>query len=67
MMGHPLYSINPKTNLLLSVGNTISDMMGIGSAWYVESMAGRLGAHPPDLSPAQLDLASSRLVLFSLL
>ena len=24
-------------------GNTISDMMGIGSAWYVESWADRLG------------------------
>ena len=24
-------------------GNTVSDMMGIGSAWYVESWADKLG------------------------
>jgi len=44
-----------------SPGNTISDMCGVGSAWYVESLATRLGAMPPTLSPAQLDLGSSRL------
>ena len=26
-----------------ALGNTISDMLGIGSAWYVESFADRLG------------------------
>jgi hypothetical protein len=41
-------------------GNTISDMMGIGSAWYVETWATRLGAVPPDLTPAQLELTASR-------
>jgi len=44
-----------------ALGNTISDMCGVGSAWYVESLATRLGAMPPTLSPAQLDLGSSRL------
>merc|ERR1719347_2490692 len=44
-----------------ALGNTMSDMMGIGSAWYVESWAGRLGAYPPDLSPDQLEMASSRV------
>eukprot|EP00090_Calanus_glacialis_P046412 TRINITY_DN9101_c0_g1_i2.p1 TRINITY_DN9101_c0_g1~~TRINITY_DN9101_c0_g1_i2.p1 ORF type:complete len:255 (-),score=45.61 TRINITY_DN9101_c0_g1_i2:486-1250(-) len=42
-------------------GNTISDMMGVGSAWYVESWADRLGAHPPDLTPDQLEMPSSRI------
>jgi len=42
-------------------GNTISDMMGIGSAWYVESWADRLGAHPPDLTPEQLEMPVSRI------
>jgi len=42
-------------------GNTISDMMGIGSAWYVESWADRLGAHPPPLSPEQLEMPTSRI------
>jgi len=42
-------------------GNTISDMMGIGSAWYVESWADRLGAHPPDLKPEQLEMPQSRV------
>jgi len=42
-------------------GNTISDMMGIGSAWYVESWADRLGAHPPDLTPEQLEMPGSRI------
>lgn len=42
-------------------GNTISDMMGVGSAWYVESWADRLGAHPPDLTPEQLEMPSSRI------
>ena len=26
-----------------ALGNTISDLLGIGSAWYVESFADRLG------------------------
>eukprot|EP00092_Neocalanus_flemingeri_P029667 GFUD01032214.1.p1 GENE.GFUD01032214.1~~GFUD01032214.1.p1 ORF type:complete len:251 (+),score=41.29 GFUD01032214.1:55-807(+) len=42
-------------------GNTISDMMGIGSAWYVESWADKLGAHPPDLTPEQLEIPRSRI------
>jgi len=44
-----------------ALGNTISDLLGIGSAWYVESFADKLGAHPPDLSPEQLEMSSSRI------
>ncbi|XP_023342771.1 transmembrane protein 65 [Eurytemora carolleeae] len=44
-----------------ALGNTISDMMGIGSAWYVETIASKLGAQPPDLSPDQLEQSTSRI------
>jgi len=44
-----------------ALGNTLSDMMGIGSAWYVESWAEKLGATPPDLSSEQLEMTSSRV------
>lgn len=43
-----------------ALGNTISDIMGIGSAWYVERLAARIGMQPPKLSPTQLDMPSSR-------
>lgn len=43
-----------------ALGNTISDVMGIGSAWYVERLAARIGMQPPKLSPIQLDMPSSR-------
>jgi len=43
------------------LGNTLSDMCGIGSAWYVESWADKLGAHAPDLSPSQLEMTSCRV------
>ena len=28
-----------------ALGNTISDLLGIGSAWYVESFADKLGEY----------------------
>nr|XP_027220270.1 uncharacterized protein LOC113812563 isoform X1 [Penaeus vannamei] len=43
-----------------ALGNTVSDLAGIGSAWYVENMATRTGMRPPDLSQEQLDMVSSR-------
>jgi hypothetical protein len=43
-----------------ALGNTISDIMGIGSAWYVERLAVRVGMQAPKLSPIQLDMPSSR-------
>jgi len=39
-----------------ALGNTISDLCGIGSAWYVETWATKLGAEPPKLSAGQLEL-----------
>jgi len=47
-----------------ALGNTISDLLGIGSAWYVESLADKLGAHPPDLTAEQLEMSSSRICAF---
>ncbi|KDR11249.1 hypothetical protein L798_14514, partial [Zootermopsis nevadensis] len=43
-----------------ALGNTISDVMGIGSAWYVERLAIRVGMQTPKLSPIQLDMPTSR-------
>ncbi|CAG9819398.1 unnamed protein product [Phaedon cochleariae] len=43
-----------------ALGNTISDILGIGSAFYVERLANRIGFSPPKLSPMQLDMTCSR-------
>lgn len=44
-----------------ALGNTLSDVLGIGSAWYVENIAAKIGVRPPPLSPIQLDMKSSRI------
>ena len=44
-----------------ALGNTLSDVFGVGSAWYVESLASKFGANPPNLTLEQLDLTSSRI------
>ena len=44
-----------------ALGNTLSDLFGIGSAWYVESFAARLGAKPPELTRVQLHMTRSRV------
>lgn len=41
-------------------GNTISDIIGIGSAFYVELLAQKIGFQPPKLTPIQLDLPKCR-------
>ncbi|XP_019771720.2 transmembrane protein 65-like isoform X2 [Dendroctonus ponderosae] len=43
-----------------ALGNTLSDIIGIGSAFYVERMANRVGFSPPKLSPVQMDMNCSR-------
>ncbi|XP_072378574.1 uncharacterized protein [Diabrotica undecimpunctata] len=43
-----------------ALGNTLSDIMGIGSAFYVERLANRIGFRPPKLSPMQLDMNCCR-------
>lgn len=44
-----------------ALGNTLSDVLGIGSAWYVENIAAKIGVRPPPLSPIQLDMKTSRI------
>ena len=36
-----------------ALGNTISDVAGIASAWYVEKFAEKFGIHDPVLTPFQ--------------
>lgn len=42
------------------LGNTISDVLGIGSAYYVERGCEYLGLKPPDLTVIQMEMKSSR-------
>jgi hypothetical protein len=37
-----------------ALGNTISDVAGIGSAWYIEDLASKIGIRDPDLTPSQM-------------
>ncbi|CAH0394922.1 unnamed protein product [Bemisia tabaci] len=43
-----------------ALGNTISDILGIGSAWYVEQAVSKLGFQPPKLLPVQMDMKITR-------
>ncbi|XP_060521886.1 uncharacterized protein LOC132699270 [Cylas formicarius] len=43
-----------------ALGNTLSDILGIGTAFHVERLATRIGFSPPKLSPIQLEMKSSR-------
>lgn len=43
-----------------AIGNTFSDILGIGTAFYVERLANKVGYTPPKLSPMQMDLPISR-------
>ncbi|XP_023247409.1 uncharacterized protein LOC106645689 isoform X2 [Copidosoma floridanum] len=52
--------ISLTTMAAAAFGNTISDILGIGSAYYVELLAQRIGFQPPKLTPIQLDLPKSR-------
>lgn len=43
-----------------ALGNTISDVIGIGSAVYVERLAEVIGIKPPPLTSIQLEMKASR-------
>ena len=43
-----------------ALGNTLSDIVSIGSAFYVEQFAAKLGVKKPQLTTAQLNLSSTR-------
>lgn len=42
------------------LGNAISDVAGIGSAWYVESICSKVGIEIPNLTEEQEDMKSTR-------
>lgn len=52
--------ITISTMAAAALGNTLSDVLGIGSAYYVERAASKLGVRPPNLSPIQIEMPSSR-------
>jgi len=54
-------TLSISTMAAAALGNTLSDVFGVGSAWYVERWAAKLGISPPALSIEQLDLKSSRI------
>ncbi|XP_076462839.1 transmembrane protein 65-like isoform X2 [Babylonia areolata] len=41
-------------------GNMISDIAGVGSAYYVESFVAKFGVRTPHLTPNQVDMKSTR-------
>lgn len=43
-----------------AIGNTFSDILGIGTAFYVERLANKIGFSPPRLSPIQMEMNCSR-------
>lgn len=43
-----------------ALGNLISDVAGIGSAWYVETLSGKFGVVAPVLTPEQINMSSTR-------
>ena len=47
------------------LGNAMSDVAGIGSAWYVEKMAAAVGIEHPKLSSAQSDMSRTRWTIHS--
>ncbi|VVC33774.1 Transmembrane protein 65 [Cinara cedri] len=52
--------ITISTMAAAAIGNTFSDILGIGSSYYVEQMVIKLGLKPPNLTPVQLDMNCSR-------
>ncbi|XP_023236836.1 transmembrane protein 65-like [Centruroides sculpturatus] len=42
------------------LGNALSDVCGIGSAWYVERLATKVGVQAPSLTPLQVDMPRTR-------
>ena len=54
-------SLAISTMAAAALGNTLSDVFGVGSAWYVEHWAAKLGMNPPNLTLEQLELTASRI------
>ncbi|KAF4533553.1 hypothetical protein B566_EDAN001038 [Ephemera danica] len=45
-----------------ALGNTISDIAGIGSAWYIENLVTKIGFKPPSINPILLNMKTCRRV-----
>lgn len=43
------------------LGNALSDVAGIGSAWYVEKLAAQVGIRHPNLSKSQINMTSTKI------
>lgn len=56
-------SLTISTMAAAALGNTLSDVFGVGSAWYVETSARRLGMNPPNLTEEQLESTSARIAV----
>jgi len=56
-------SLTISTMAAAALGNTLSDVFGVGSAWYVEASARRLGMNPPNLTEEQLESTSARIAV----
>ena len=54
-------TLSISTMAAAALGNTVSDVFGIGSAWYVEHWSAKLGIHAPPLSLEQMQLTSCRV------
>lgn len=50
---HVFVTFSPSLNVTFLLGNTISDVAGIASAWYVEHFAEKFGIHTPKLTTFQ--------------
>ncbi|XP_046681082.1 uncharacterized protein LOC124367920 isoform X2 [Homalodisca vitripennis] len=44
-----------------ALGNTVGDVLGLGCAGYVESLAAKVGVKSPALAPVQLNMRTSRI------
>jgi len=55
-------SLGISTMAAAALGNAVSDVFGVGSAWYVERFCAKLGIPgPPPLTLEQLDLPRARV------
>jgi len=45
------------------LGNAISDVAGVGSAWYVENLAAKVGVEYPKITPVQAEMFRTRMCI----
>lgn len=54
-----------QTMAAAALGNALSDVAGIGSAWYVEKWANHFGVKYPNLTRTQVDMTSTKFATTS--